>query len=126
MIRPPPRSTRTDTLFPYTTLFRSQRRKGQKHGRPFSFLLLHDGKGIAWKGREAVGIDDDDVDIDDLFEMISQGEGTEESRETEVVELEDKRRFGIATLGALKQHPRITAFRYFKIGKTTGREEVCS
>src|SRR3546814_6084366 len=28
MIRPPPRSTRTDTLFPYTTLFRSGR------GRP--------------------------------------------------------------------------------------------
>src|SRR3546814_8517791 len=27
MIRPPPRSTRTDTLFPYTTLFRSQRRR---------------------------------------------------------------------------------------------------
>src|SRR3546814_19023228 len=25
MIRPPPRSTRTDTLFPYTTLFRSAR-----------------------------------------------------------------------------------------------------
>src|SRR3546814_18882167 len=28
MIRRPPRSTRTDTLFPYTTLFRS-RKKGQ-------------------------------------------------------------------------------------------------
>src|SRR3546814_20135219 len=27
MIRRPPRSTRTDTLFPYTTLFRSPRRK---------------------------------------------------------------------------------------------------
>src|SRR3546814_4906852 len=27
MIRRPPRSTRTDTLFPYTTLFRSARRK---------------------------------------------------------------------------------------------------
>src|SRR3546814_1432488 len=26
MIRQPPRSTRTDTLFPYTTLFRSRRR----------------------------------------------------------------------------------------------------
>src|SRR3546814_3471204 len=26
MIRRPPRSTRTDTLFPYTTLFRSNRR----------------------------------------------------------------------------------------------------
>src|SRR3546814_3689768 len=27
MIRPPPRSTRTDTLFPYTTLFRSRFRR---------------------------------------------------------------------------------------------------
>src|SRR3546814_12415347 len=32
MIRRPPRSTRTDTLFPYTTLFRSNR----AHGRPRS------------------------------------------------------------------------------------------
>src|SRR3546814_11445609 len=30
MIRPPPRSTRTDTLFPYTTLFRSWRAAGWK------------------------------------------------------------------------------------------------
>src|SRR3546814_5769965 len=29
MIRRPPRSTRTDTLFPYTTLFRSQHDAGQ-------------------------------------------------------------------------------------------------
>src|SRR3546814_20092503 len=28
MIRRPPRSTRTDTLFPYTTLFRSLKRRG--------------------------------------------------------------------------------------------------
>src|SRR3546814_15364951 len=28
MIRRPPRPTRTDTLFPYTTLFRSRRRDG--------------------------------------------------------------------------------------------------
>src|SRR3546814_2063101 len=28
MIRRPPRSTRTDTLFPYTTLFRSPRKRG--------------------------------------------------------------------------------------------------
>src|SRR3546814_12152785 len=31
MIRRPPRSTRTDTLFPYTTLFRSRRRKALRH-----------------------------------------------------------------------------------------------
>src|SRR3546814_14899074 len=30
MIRRPPRSTRTDTLFPYTTLFRSECRSGGK------------------------------------------------------------------------------------------------
>src|SRR3546814_4972786 len=35
MIRRPPRSTRTDTLFPYTTLFRSDR----DHGRD---ALRHD------------------------------------------------------------------------------------
>src|SRR3546814_5597328 len=35
MIRRPPRSTRTDTLFPYTTLFRSVRRgAGQESGDP--------------------------------------------------------------------------------------------
>src|SRR3546814_20214007 len=35
MIRRPPRSTRTDTLFPYTTLFRSDR------GGPFPPGALH-------------------------------------------------------------------------------------
>src|SRR3546814_11323602 len=32
MIRRPPRSTRTDTLFPYTTLFRSKRRRPWRRG----------------------------------------------------------------------------------------------
>src|SRR3546814_1545607 len=32
MIRRPPRSTRTDTLFPYTTLFRSFRRPARRDG----------------------------------------------------------------------------------------------
>src|SRR3546814_11295978 len=31
MIRRPPRSTRTDTLFPYTTLFRSRARSREQH-----------------------------------------------------------------------------------------------
>src|SRR3546814_9534664 len=33
MIRRPPRSTRTDTLFPYTSLFRSAARQGLRGGR---------------------------------------------------------------------------------------------
>src|SRR3546814_20227482 len=32
MIRRPPRSTRTDTLFPYTTLFRAAREISERHG----------------------------------------------------------------------------------------------
>src|SRR3546814_11057919 len=39
MIRRPPRSTRTDTLFPYTTLFRS--RVFQYRGRDLGALVLH-------------------------------------------------------------------------------------
>src|SRR3546814_8049323 len=43
MIRRPPRSTRTDTLFPYTTLFRSKRNDAARHrsGHPAGgFLAL--------------------------------------------------------------------------------------
>src|SRR3546814_8958284 len=42
MIRPPPISTRTDTLFPYTTLFRSPLRTllGQRHGSLLLVLLV--------------------------------------------------------------------------------------
>src|SRR3546814_7032653 len=44
MIRRPPRSTRTDTLFPYTTLFRSHpRRHPHRPGSGFVVeLRLHD------------------------------------------------------------------------------------
>src|SRR3546814_13774065 len=41
MIRRPPRSTRTDTLFPYTTLFRSLwRRPSSDSERPSKALML--------------------------------------------------------------------------------------
>src|SRR3546814_6711632 len=39
MLRPPPSSTRTDTLFPYTPLFRSRSAWGPLAG-PFRHLLL--------------------------------------------------------------------------------------
>jgi len=92
-----------------------QRRKGQKHGWPFSFLVLNNGKGVAWKGeQEGRRIDEakSQVDIMELIKSVEDKE-QEESRETEIVELEDLRKLGIATLGSLKQHPRISAFRRF-------------
>jgi predicted ATPase len=87
-----------------------QRRKNQAKGRPFSFLILQNGKGVAWKG-EAEGIDEKnmELDLDNWFDSLFK----EESKETEVVELSDKRKLGIATLGSLKQHPRISIFRQF-------------
>src|SRR3546814_13576997 len=47
MIRRPPRSTRTDTLFPYTTLFRSDRNhpRYRSLGRPDDGLRRRDEPG---------------------------------------------------------------------------------
>jgi len=93
-----------------------QRRKGQKHGWPFSFLVLNSGKGVVWKGdQEGRQIDEGQGEFDllGLMESIKSGEAKEESKETDVVELDDMRKLGIATLGSLKQHPRISAFRKF-------------
>lgn len=75
-----------------------QRRKGQKHGRPYPFLRLDHGKGKVWAGEDA-------------FEI----EGEEDRAQT-VVELTDPRQLGIATLGTLKEHPRIKRFRDFLKG----------
>ena len=75
-----------------------QRRKGQKHGRPYPFLRLQNGKGFVWAGEEAVEI-----------------EGEEDRSQTEV-ELTDLRQLGIGTLGTLKEHPRIKRFRDFLKG----------
>src|SRR3546814_19804705 len=51
MIRRPPRSTRTDTLFPYTTLFRSFRRAEREK-------MIGDGGGAAdgFAGEEVVDL----------------------------------------------------------------------
>ena len=94
-----------------------QRRRGQRHGWPFSFLMLNDGVGVAWRG-EAQGrqVNEDQEGQFNILELIDRlmiRPRDEESSETEIIELQDKRRLGIATLGALKQHPRIAAFREF-------------
>ena len=83
-----------------------QRRIRQDRGRPYSFLILENGRGVVWKG-EYEGIKEESLRlfIDDLMR--------EESSEKEVIELEDNRKLGIATLGALKQHPRVSSFRQF-------------
>src|SRR3546814_3783145 len=50
MIRRPPRSTRTDTLFPYTTLFRSVLHADARRLQ----LRLHPGSPVCLRGQAAV------------------------------------------------------------------------
>jgi predicted ATPase len=94
-----------------------QRRQGQERGWPFSFLVLDSGKGIVWKGaKEGQQIEEkEDFDLLSLMAEVKKksSKSKEESKKTEIVELDDKRKLGIATLGSLKQHPRISAFRQF-------------
>ena len=110
-----------DSGRPYVSRERlRQRRKGKSHGRPFSFLMMQDGRGLAWKG-EAQGRRFDETpdalsELESLIDLIEKGSPGEETAETEIVELQDKRKLGIATLGALKQHPRISSFRQFVEG----------
>jgi predicted ATPase len=88
-----------------------QRRIKQSRGRPFSFLFLNEGKGVVWKGEAEGQQVEEETDLFSLMDKLR--EAPEESNETEIVELDDKRKLGIATLGSLKQHPRISAFRRF-------------
>jgi len=83
-----------------------QRRKDSKYGKPFPFLLLDHGEGTVWAGEEAVESEGN----------ANHGDESEESRARMPVELTDTRQLGIATLGTLKEHPRIKRFRDFLKG----------
>ena len=89
-----------------------QRREGQRHGQPFSFLMLEDGKGVVWGGLRGLQLSEEET-VGDLVARIRR---EPEGAATKPVELEDKRRLGIATLGALADHPRIASFREFVEG----------
>src|SRR3546814_2019902 len=75
MIRRPPRSTRTDTLFPYTTLFRSTVCAERVQNRAHIVIL-----------RFAVGVDDvahmdDQVGGGDLFQRRAERRSEEHTSE---------------------------------------------
>ena len=93
-----------------------QTRKGQERGIPLYFLLLGRGRGVVWKwNEEGQQIDEEQegLDLPALKEWIRSHGPEKAPSKIEIVELEDTRKLGIATLGSLKQHPRISAFRRF-------------
>ena len=72
-----------------------QRRMGQSDGQPFSFLELKDGSGEVWSG---------------------EATKSQEGRKKSPLKMSDRQVLGIATLGTLSDHPRISAFRAFLSG----------
>lgn len=86
--------------------------KGNQVDLPYYFLYLRNGMGYAWNGPLAgqpINEEMERLDSDGFRSLIK----FDESREIEFIQLEDRRKLGIATLGALKQHPRISDFRRF-------------
>src|SRR3546814_20336481 len=84
MIRRPPRSTRTDTLFPYTTLFRSaldvEREAAGLVAARLAFgqprepiAALGEGAGIGRRVRARGAADRRLIDVDHLVEMLEAG-----------------------------------------------------
>ena len=92
-----------------------QQRRGEQS---YFFLIVLNGQGLAWKG-EAEGQINNQQPVGGFeFSRFSarineSGGSSSEADDTESVALHDNRRLGIATLGAMRQHPRIVAFREF-------------
>ena len=81
------------------------------------FLHVYEGEGFAWKGNTGGKRVDGDGLTGPIGRALFPWKSKElidaEESETEPVEIQDKRKLSIATLGALKQHPRIASFRQF-------------
>src|SRR3546814_4683862 len=73
MIRPPPRSTRTDTLFPYTTLFRSAQLGGVE-GIAFDKLELAADHPVE-RAHVALDIDALDEDLGAFLDVVDDVDG---------------------------------------------------
>ncbi|AUB84016.1 AAA family ATPase [Candidatus Thiodictyon syntrophicum] len=77
----------------------------------YCYLNLKAGKGFAWSGEKTGEPFVLDAGVIESLERAWSFEFN--GGQAEEVELEDPRRLGIATLGALKQHPHIADFRRF-------------
>ncbi|WP_025770262.1 AAA family ATPase [Thioalkalivibrio sp. HK1] len=92
-----------------------QRRRGQTRGRPFSFLMLENGKGIAWKGDRLAPkeVDKKEGSMRDMIRDFFLEQSHKESPDTQVIDLSDKRKLGIAAIASLAEHPRFASFCRF-------------
>src|SRR3546814_9151301 len=85
MIRRPPRSTRTDTLLPYTTLFRSTRDDDADVGDLLADHPQRVGQGCEYDDRGAVLVVVEDRDVEGLAQA---GLDLEAARRGDVLEVD--------------------------------------
>ncbi len=79
--------------------------EGEVSANSFTVLLVRNERGNVWIDIAGEGEINAGIQLDQFFNRVKS--------ETPNSELEDMRKLGIATLGSLKQHPRISAFRRF-------------
>jgi predicted ATPase len=90
-----------------------QRSKNKNLEQVRAFLMLNNGKGAAWQGESKDNIKGFRILSGELIDDTVSFTVDKENQPVEEVELSDNKKLGIATLGALKQHPEIAAFRQF-------------
>ena len=73
------------------------RQRVKKYGRPLSFFYMQNGRGYAYEGKEGGENEDGRIQVEKKKE----------------VELSDKRKLGIVTIGAMKQYERVEGFLAF-------------
>src|SRR3546814_3157885 len=115
MIRRPPRSTRTDTLFPYTTLFRSLKR-----------VLSHDGLAARPAVEDFERLDrEQEADIGEHLPFAGNGE-EQPQRRAKRVELVERSEEHTSELQSLMRISYAVFCLKKKKLKTTGNQQARS
>src|SRR3546814_17461532 len=110
MIRRPPRSTRTDTLFPYTTLCRSVRRG--------PLALEHLAQQAAAFGIVA-------AEIIDIRPVPERGFGRSLIAAAEIADRPDAERAEMVRIPVRQQRHRARPIEHAENGRESCRERVC-
>src|SRR3546814_12962780 len=124
MIRRPPRSTRTDTLFPYTTLFRSSDLVSRRHDEDSTVTVSAEDNLLIAYGRMKL------YDISQLPVLDKNGEvvGIVDESDILMKVFHDDTRFKDAVASAMPSRLEPVAAAQpleAQIGRASYREKVC-
>ena len=109
--------TKDDSNHPYVFYELLHQYAKEQEGNIFLGMLK--GEGFAWKGDARGQQIEEESTVSDwitLLHRIRKGLDAAKDEEVEHISIQDKCKLSITTLGALKQHPRITSFRQFLEG----------